>query len=177
MKKLLLAAINARYTHTNLAIRYLRNYNLDLNYKIQLLETSINQKRQEILAAIVQKHPDILGISVYIWNSNLWQFLIADIKAGMGCIEADKIARDIIAEAGYKDNFGHGLGHGIGLEIHEAPRLSYTSEDTLEAGMVVTDEPGIYVSGLGGVRIEDDLLITEDGCEVLNSAPKELIHL
>ena len=103
--------------------------------------------------------------------------VIADIKAGMGCIEADKIARDIIAEAGYKDNFGHGLGHGIGLEIHEAPRLSYTSEDTLEAGMVVTDEPGIYVSGLGGVRIEDDLLITEDGCEVLNSAPKELIHL
>ena len=103
--------------------------------------------------------------------------VIADIKAGMGCIEADKIARDIIAEAGYKDNFGHGLGHGIGLEIHEAPRLSYTSEDTLEAGMVVTDEPGIYVSDLGGVRIEDDLLITEDGCEVLNSAPKELIHL
>jgi len=103
--------------------------------------------------------------------------VIAEIKAGMECFDADKIARDFIAEAGYKDNFGHGLGHGVGLEIHEAPRLSYTSEAVLKAGMVVTDEPGIYVSGLGGVRIEDDLLITESGCEVLNSAPKELIIL
>jgi len=103
--------------------------------------------------------------------------VIAEIKAGMDCFDADKIARDFIAEAGYKDNFGHGLGHGVGLEIHEAPRLSYTSEAVLKAGMVVTDEPGIYVSGLGGVRIEDDLLITESGCEVLNSAPKELIIL
>ncbi len=105
------------------------------------------------------------------------QKVIAEIKAGMECIEADKIARDMIAEAGYKDNFGHGLGHGLGLEIHEGPRLSYTSDSSLKSGMVVTDEPGIYVSGLGGVRIEDDLLITEAGCEVLNSAPKELIIL
>jgi Xaa-Pro aminopeptidase len=105
------------------------------------------------------------------------QKVIAKIKAGMECIEADKIARDMIAEAGYKDNFGHGLGHGLGLEIHEGPRLSYTSDSSLKSGMVVTDEPGIYVSGLGGVRIEDDLLITEAGCEVLNSAPKELIIL
>jgi Xaa-Pro aminopeptidase len=103
--------------------------------------------------------------------------VIAEIKAGMDCFDADKIARDFISEAGYKDNFGHGLGHGVGLEIHEAPRLSYTSEAVLKAGMVVTDEPGIYISGLGGVRIEDDLLITESGCEVLNSAPKELIIL
>lgn len=103
--------------------------------------------------------------------------VISEIKAGMSCVEADKIARDMIAEAGYKDNFGHGLGHGVGLEIHEGPRVSYTSEDKLKSGMVVTDEPGIYISGLGGVRIEDDLLITEDGCEVLNSAPKELIIL
>jgi len=105
------------------------------------------------------------------------QKVIAEIKAGMDCFDADKIARDFIAEAGYKDNFGHGLGHGVGLEIHEAPRLSYTSKDVLKAGMVVTDEPGIYVSGLGGVRIEDDLLITESGCEVLNSATKELVIL
>jgi Xaa-Pro aminopeptidase len=103
--------------------------------------------------------------------------VIDQIKAGMSCVEADKIARDIIADAGYKENFGHGLGHGIGLEIHEGPRLSYTSEDSLKKAMVVTDEPGIYISGLGGVRIEDDLLITENGCEVLNSAAKELIIL
>lgn len=105
------------------------------------------------------------------------QKVIADIKAGMSCVEVDKIARDMIAAAGYKENFGHGLGHGLGLEIHEGPRVSYSSEDSLKAGMVVTDEPGIYVSGLGGVRIEDDLIITESGCEVLNSAPKELIIL
>ena len=103
--------------------------------------------------------------------------VIAEIRADMSCVEADKIARDLISEAGYKKNFGHGLGHGIGLEIHEAPRVSYSSEDELKAGMVVTDEPGIYISGLGGVRIEDDLLITETGCEVLNTAPKELIIL
>jgi Xaa-Pro aminopeptidase len=103
--------------------------------------------------------------------------VISEIKAGMSCVEADKIARDLIKESGHGDNFGHGLGHGIGLEIHEGPRVSYTSEDTLKPGMVVTDEPGVYVSGLGGVRIEDDLLITENGCEVLNSAPKELIIL
>lgn len=103
--------------------------------------------------------------------------VIAEIKAGMSCFDADKIARDLITEAGYKENFGHGLGHGVGLEIHENPRLSYTAEGLLKAGMIVTDEPGIYISGLGGVRIEDDLLITEEGCQVLNSAPKELITL
>lgn len=80
MKKLLLAAINARYTHTNLAIRYLRNYNLDLDYNIELLEVSINQQRQEILAAIASHNPDIVALSVYIWNSNLWRMLISDIK-------------------------------------------------------------------------------------------------
>ncbi len=103
--------------------------------------------------------------------------VIEEIKAGMTGVEADKIARDFIAEAGYGDNFGHGLGHGIGLEIHESPRLSKTSDSTLEKGMVVTDEPGIYISAFGGVRIEDDLVITEDGSKVLNSAPKELIQL
>lgn len=103
--------------------------------------------------------------------------VIAEIKAGMSCYDADKIARDNIKDAGYAENFGHGLGHGLGLEIHEEPRLSYNSDKTLAEGMIVTDEPGIYLSGLGGVRIEDDLLITKDGCEVLNKAPKELIVL
>ena len=115
--------------------------------------------------------------NVYNLVLNAQKKVIAEIKAGMSCVDADKIARDFIADAGYKDNFGHGLGHGIGLEIHEDPKVSYTSKDSLKPGMVVTDEPGIYISGLGGVRIEDDLLITKEGCEVLNSAPKELIVL
>ncbi|MDZ7672703.1 MAG: Xaa-Pro peptidase family protein [Halanaerobiales bacterium] len=103
--------------------------------------------------------------------------VIDQIKAGMSGVEADKIARDIIKEAGYGDNFGHGLGHGIGIEVHEGPSVSYKSEDTIIENSVVTDEPGIYIKDWGGVRIEDDLLITKDGCEVLNTAPKELIEV
>jgi len=101
--------------------------------------------------------------------------VIDKIKPGMSGKEVDAIARDIIESEGYKDNFGHGLGHGIGVEVHEGPRASYKSDDEIKEGMLVTDEPGIYIPDWGGVRIEDDLLITEDGCEVLNNSPKELI--
>ncbi len=99
------------------------------------------------------------------------------IKPGAVCKDIDKIARDIITEAGYGDNFGHGLGHAVGLEVHENPRLNSIDDSVLEAGMVVTDEPGIYIPGFGGVRIEDIVLVTEDGKEVLSSSPKELIEL
>ncbi|MFW6281628.1 MAG: M24 family metallopeptidase, partial [bacterium] len=85
--------------------------------------------------------------------------------------------RDIINEAGYEDNFKHGVGHGLGIQVHEAPKISYTSDDTIKPGMVFTDEPGIYISEWGGVRIEDDLLITENGCEVLNQSEKTLIEI
>lgn len=124
------------------------------------------------LGEVSEKHREIYNI---VLEAQLK--VIEKIKAGMSCLDADKIARDFISKAGYKENFGHGLGHGVGLEIHEGPRLSYTADGVLKKGMVVTDEPGIYISGFGGVRIEDDLLITEDGCEVLNSSPKELIQL
>lgn len=103
--------------------------------------------------------------------------VIEQIKPGMTGKEADAIARDIITDAGYEDNFGHGLGHGIGVEVHEGPRASYTSDNEIKPGMLVTDEPGIYIADWGGVRIEDDLLITEDGCKSLNNSPKELIVL
>lgn len=131
----------------------------------------------DITRTVAVGEPDSELKEIYQLVLRAQQKVISKISSGMDCIEADKIARDLIKEAGYGDNFGHGLGHGIGLEIHENPRLSYTSDGILKAGMVVTDEPGIYISGLGGVRIEDDLLITEEGCEVLNSAPKELIVL
>ena len=100
---------------------------------------------------------------------------VARIRAGMTGVEADAVARGIIDEAGYGEQFGHGLGHGVGLEIHEAPRLSQESTDTLEVGNVVTIEPGIYVPGLGGVRIEDLAIVREDGVELLTSFPKDLI--
>lgn len=131
----------------------------------------------DMTRTIAVGEPEAKLKNIYELVLSAQQKVIREIKAGMSCFEADKIARDFIAEAGYKENFGHGLGHGLGLEIHEGPRLSYSSDSQLKAGMVVTDEPGIYVSGLGGVRIEDDLVITENGCQVLNSAPKELIIL
>jgi Xaa-Pro aminopeptidase len=88
--------------------------------------------------------------------------------------DADAAARDVITAAGWGEQFGHGLGHGIGLDVHEAPAVRAESTDTLEAGNVVSCEPGIYLPGLGGVRIEDMVLVTDDGGERLTHAPKEL---
>ena len=102
------------------------------------------------------------------------QALIEAAKAGLSRVDFDRIPRQIINDAGYGPYFSHGIGHGIGLDIHEIPYFG-KSEEPIEAGMVLTDEPGIYLDGKYGVRIEDDLLITETGCEVLTLAPKELI--
>lgn len=102
---------------------------------------------------------------------------LAVLKEGIACKAADAAARDIIANAGYGSNFGHGTGHGVGIEIHEAPRLSPKSSQTLVAGDVVTVEPGIYLPGEFGVRIEDMAFITPDGCENLTKTPKSLIIL
>ena len=99
------------------------------------------------------------------------------IKPGASCIEVDKCARDIIAQAGYGDYFGHGLGHGVGLYIHEEPRFSPRCEDNLTAGVVITCEPGIYLPGRFGVRIEDMVVVTEDGYRNLAHSEKELIYI
>ena len=100
------------------------------------------------------------------------------VRAGARERDVDAAGRAVIEEAGYGTAFRHGLGHGIGLDIHEAPRLHFTSEHTLVAGDIVTVEPGVYIGELGGVRIEDCALVTEDGCENLTGARKhELIEL
>jgi len=99
---------------------------------------------------------------------------IEAIRPGVTCEAVDQVARDIITEAGFGKQFGHGLGHGIGLEIHEGPRLAQKRSTVLQPGMVVTVEPGIYLPKWGGVRIEDDILVTRTGAEVLTSVPKEL---
>jgi Xaa-Pro aminopeptidase len=97
------------------------------------------------------------------------------VKKGVNGKDIDKIARDIISAKGYGENFGHGLGHGVGLEIHEEPRLSMTADKALKNGMVVTVEPGIYIDGFGGVRIEDMLVVNDEDPLVLTSSTKEMI--
>lgn len=106
------------------------------------------------------------------------QLLALDaIRPGISCRDVDHIARSFIDEAGYEGRFGHGLGHSLGLDIHESPRFSVKCEDVLQPGIVMTNEPGIYIPGTCGCRIEDTVLVTADGCRRLTNSPKELIIL
>jgi Xaa-Pro aminopeptidase len=102
---------------------------------------------------------------------------LAAVRVGATGVEADAAARRVIEDAGFGEAFGHGLGHGVGLDVHEAPRLARESTDTLVAGNVVTVEPGIYLEGLGGIRIEDLVIVGEDGPEVLTGYTKDLVSV
>lgn len=99
---------------------------------------------------------------------------IAMARPGAVCSEVDKAARDVIAAAGYGEHFGHSLGHSFGIDIHESPRFAAGDDSVLEPGVCITVEPGIYLPGRFGVRIEDNLIITEEGCENITTSPKQL---
>ena len=100
---------------------------------------------------------------------------VARVAAGVGGVDVDGACRDVIGAAAWGDYFVHGTGHGVGLDIHEAPAVGSTSADTLAVGNVVTVEPGVYIPPLGGVRIEDTVVVTDDGCRALTSSPKEFV--
>lgn len=126
--------------------------------------------RTVVVGKATQRQKEIYEIVLKAQKSTL------DIlKAGVLCKDADKVARDIIDKAGYKDNFGHGTGHSVGAEIHELPSLSPKSEDILEIGNVVSVEPGIYIEGFGGVRIEDLVQIGTENALNLTKSEKDLL--
>ncbi len=112
---------------------------------------------------------------VYDIVLNAQEKAIKAIRPGVKASEIDAVARNYITESGYGDFFGHGLGHGIGIEVHENPKINRQSDTILQKGMVFSVEPGIYLPKKFGVRIEDLVLVTESGCEVLSSMPKENI--
>lgn len=120
----------------------------------------VNEEQKDIYETVLKAHLAAMDV----------------IKPGIKCSSVDKVARDII-DAKYPGTFGHGLGHGVGFEIHEWPRFSRLDDTVTEAGMIITDEPGIYLPGKYGVRIEDMVLVTEDGHRSLTKSPKELIIL
>ncbi len=114
---------------------------------------------------------------IYATVQEAQRLALAAAKPGAKCKDVDAAARNYINQAGYAGKFGHGLGHATGLDIHEEPRCNTISDATLEEGMTMTIEPGVYIEGFAGVRIEDSVLITRDGCKILTPATKELVTL
>jgi Xaa-Pro aminopeptidase len=134
---------------------------------------NVHGYRSDITRTLVVGEASQQALEIYGIVLDANRSAIDAIRAGMTGVEADSVARNVIHEAGYGAQFGHGLGHGIGLEVHESPGLSPMSKDVLEVGMVTTVEPGVYLTGVGGVRIEDDVIIKEQECEIITSFPKE----
>lgn len=134
----------------------------------------IDGYNSDLTRTICAGRPDDKFKEIYDIVLEAQQTAEQSIRPGMTGKQADGIARKVIEDAGYGDNYGHGLGHGVGLAVHEKPGVGRLSEDVLEPGMVFTVEPGIYLPGWGGVRIEDIVVMREDGVRVLTQASKEL---
>ncbi len=126
---------------------------------------------------VVGRNADDRQRTVYDLVRDAQGTALGAVRSGMSGKDADHVARSVIEQRGFGDMFGHSLGHGLGLEVHEAPRLSKTNESPLPEGAVVTIEPGVYVPGWGGVRIEDDVCLGPDGAELLSDGNTELMEL
>lgn len=131
----------------------------------------------DITRTVSVGHADPRQRTLYNAVMTAQQRALAAIRPGVTGIEVDRIARDSLAEEALDQYFGHGLGHSLGLEIHEEPRLSKSGNDILRPNMLITDEPGVYIPGWGGIRIEDTVLVTPGGAEALTRAPKEFIEI
>lgn len=136
-----------------------------------------NGYHSDITRTVVMGRPDEKQKKIYSIVLEAQLKAIAALKAGVRAAEVDRAARGVIEDKGYGKYFGHGTGHGVGLNIHENPRVSFRDDTVLQPGMVVTVEPGIYLPDWGGVRIEDTVLVLEAGCRILTKAPKDLIIL
>ncbi|HSI68461.1 MAG TPA: Xaa-Pro peptidase family protein [Planococcus sp. (in: firmicutes)] len=123
---------------------------------------------------VVVGEPSEKQVEIYNIVRKAQEVALEAIGPGKVCSELDALARQVISDAGYGDNFGHSLGHSIGLAVHESPAMRATDDTVLQPGMVITVEPGIYIPGFGGVRIEDFIVITEDGYDNLTTASKDL---
>ena len=159
----------------NSALAHYRPSNVKLNESpFTLIDWGLNYQgyasdltRNLIIGSVPKQYEEIYNVTL-----QAQQAAIEAIQPGMEIRELDAVARDVITDAGYGPQFNHSLGHGIGLEIHEGPGVSQRSNGVLKEGMVITIEPGIYVPGLGGVRIEDDVLVTASGFDVISNVPK-----
>ncbi|HHW27816.1 MAG TPA: aminopeptidase P family protein [Firmicutes bacterium] len=128
-----------------------------------------DETRTFVIGHLDKKHEEVYGIVLEAQEAAL-----RAVKPGVLARDVDLAGRKVIEDAGYGEYFGHGIGHGVGLEIHEGPSVSVKSETVLEPGMVITIEPGIYIPGFGGVRVEELVVVTDDGMRVLTQSPKEL---
>lgn len=131
----------------------------------------------DMTRTVVIGHASDRQRAIYQTVLDAQQAALEGIRPGMTGMEVDALARDVIKERGYGDNFGHSLGHSVGLEIHESPCFSEKDKTVIEPGMVITVEPGIYIEGFGGVRIEDVIVVTEQGCKNITHSEKNLIEI
>ena len=135
----------------------------------------IDGYRSDMTRTVCVGEPRPPGGRVYEVVRESQQAGVDAVAAGVSCADVDAVCREVISDAGWGEAFLHSTGHGVGLDIHEAPSLSSRSDEVLAAGEIVTVEPGIYLAGSGGVRIEDTVFVTDDGCRRLTSSPKTLV--